>query len=117
MKFNELDLNEDLIKGIHETGFTSCTHVQEATFGHTLKNRDVCVQSQTGTGKTAAFLISLFELMNRHQGGKRAKALIITPTRELASQIEDEALQLGRHLNLLIGTFYGGVGYKTQEQL
>lgn len=117
MNFNELGLNEDLIKGIRETGFSSCTPVQEATFGYTLKNRDVCVQSQTGTGKTAAFLISLFELMIRDTGSRLRKALIITPTRELASQIETEAQQLGRYLDIVIGTFYGGVGYKKQEQL
>ncbi|HHO75327.1 MAG TPA: DEAD/DEAH box helicase [Deltaproteobacteria bacterium] len=117
MKFNELDLNEDLTRGIHATGYTSCTPVQEATFVHTLKNRDVCVQSQTGTGKTAAFLISLFELILKHPDRERAKALIITPTRELASQIETEAEELGRYLNLVVGTFYGGVGYKKQESL
>jgi len=117
MNFNELGLNEDVFKGIQATGFTSCTPVQEATFNHTLKNRDVCVQSQTGTGKTAAFLISLFELLLKYPNKERAKALIITPTRELASQIETEAEQLGRYLNLVVGTFYGGVGYKKQEQL
>lgn len=117
MEFNELGLNQDLLKGIHATGFTACTKVQEATFTHTLKGKDVCVQSQTGTGKTAVFLISLFELLSRAPAENRGTALIITPTRELASQIEAEAKQLGRFVNIRIGTFYGGVGYKDQEQL
>jgi len=117
MEFRELGLNQDILKGIQETGFTICTKVQEATFTHTLKGKDVCVQSQTGTGKTAAFLISLFDLLSREPAGKRGKALIVSPTRELASQIEAEAKQLGRFANLRIGTFYGGVGYKNQEQL
>ncbi len=118
MNFSELGLDSALLKGIHETGYTTCTQVQEATFTHTLKGKDVCVQSQTGTGKTAAFLVSLFHLItSRAQGQKRESALIVTPTRELASQIEQEAQQLGRYMNLTIGTFYGGVGYKLQEQL
>ncbi len=117
MEFNELGINQDILKGIQETGFTACTKVQEATFTHTLKGKDVCVQSQTGTGKTAAFLISLFELLSEKPAKGRGSALIITPTRELASQIEAEAKQLGRFTNIRIGTFYGGVGYKEQEQL
>ena len=117
MEFNELGLNQEILKGIQATGFTACTKVQEATFTHTLKGKDVCVQSQTGTGKTAVFLISLFELLLRAPAKNRGTALIITPTRELASQIEAEAKQLGRFVDIRIGTFYGGVGYKEQEQL
>jgi ATP-dependent RNA helicase RhlB len=117
MEFNELNLYKDLLKGIQATGFSTCTQVQEATFSQTLKSKDVCVQSQTGTGKTAAFLISLFELITRASDYKKETALVITPTRELASQVESEAKELGRFLDLTVGTFYGGVGYKEQEQL
>jgi ATP-dependent RNA helicase RhlB len=116
MKFIELKLERNLLKGIEDAGFTECTKVQEATFAHTLKGKDVCVQSQTGTGKTAAFLITIFQLLLTGEI-KKKKALIIAPTRELADQIEKEAKVLGRHLKFTIGSFYGGVGYVTQEKL
>ncbi len=116
MKFIELNLERNLLKGIEDAGFVECTKVQEATFTHTLKGKDVCVQSQTGTGKTAAFLITIFHLLLAGEV-KKKKALIIAPTRELADQIEKEAKLLGRHLNFTIGSFYGGVGYVKQEKL
>lgn len=91
--------------------------VQTETFAHSLKGRDVYVQSQTGTGKTAAFLVTIFQRMTHEKPGSRARALIISPTRELAVQIEDEARLLGRHLDVRIGCFYGGVPYAKQEKL
>jgi ATP-dependent RNA helicase RhlB len=90
------------------------TDVQEQTLSRTLEGVDAAVQSQTGTGKTAAFLVTLFERMSRPGGTPRKKALIIVPTRELAVQIEGEARLLGRHLGFRIGCFYGGVGYAGQ---
>jgi ATP-dependent RNA helicase RhlB len=115
MKFSEFELNQDILKGIAEAGYNECLPVQEKTFGHTLEGRDVCVQSQTGTGKTAAFLISVFHALTGEKRNK--KCLIIAPTRELAVQIETEAKLLGRFLNLRIGCFYGGVSYAKQEKL
>lgn len=117
MKFNELNLNKDLLSGIIETGYIECMPVQEVTLASTLKGKDVCVQSQTGTGKTAAFLVSIFQLFIEDPSMKGKKALIIVPTRELAVQIEDEARQIGRKLNFIMGSFYGGVGYTEQEKL
>ncbi|HOP48617.1 MAG TPA: DEAD/DEAH box helicase [Desulfobacteraceae bacterium] len=115
MEFSEFSLDQDIIRGISEAGFKECLPVQEKTFYHTLKGEDVCVQSQTGSGKTAAFLVSIFQAL---AGRKRnRKCLIIAPTRELAVQIEEEARLLGRFLNLKIGCFYGGVGYRKQEKL
>ncbi|MBN1276934.1 MAG: DEAD/DEAH box helicase [Deltaproteobacteria bacterium] len=115
MKFSEFNLDQDIIRGISEAGFKECLPVQEETFCHALKGEDVCVQSQTGTGKTAAFLVSIFQALT---GGKRnGKCLIIAPTRELAVQIETEAKLLGRFLKLKTGCFYGGVGYRKQEEL
>jgi len=115
MKFSEFKLDQNILKGISEAGFTECLPVQEKTFCHTLKGGDVCVQSQTGTGKTAAFLISIFHALAGERRNK--KCLIIAPTRELAVQIEMEAKLLGRFLNLKIGCFYGGVSYGKQEKL
>ena len=113
MQFTELPLDERVLLGIRDAGFTECTPVQEATFKHSLTGIDVCAQSQTGTGKTAAYLITIFKNL-RHLKGK--KALIIVPTRELATQVEKEAELLGAHLDYKVACIYGGVGYKTQER-
>jgi len=115
MKFSEFNLSQDILRGISEAGFLDCLPVQEKTFYHTLNGRDVCVQSQTGTGKTAAFLISIFHALTGEKLNK--KCLIIAPTRELAVQIETEAKLLGRFLDLKIGCFYGGVKCGKQERL
>ncbi len=113
MKFNELNLSEDLLKGIEKIGFDECMEVQAETLPITLENRDVYVQSQTGSGKTAAFLITIFELFSRGAvPGKQS--LIIVPTRELAVQIEREAKEIGSYLPYRIGSIYGGVGYEDQ---
>jgi ATP-dependent RNA helicase RhlB len=115
MQFTELNLNPRLRRAIAERGYEETTDVQARTLAETLQGRDVAVQSQTGTGKTAAFLITLFENMSRTESSARRKALIIVPTRELAVQIEGEAELLGRHQDFSIACFYGGTGYTEQE--
>jgi len=116
MKFTELGLSERLLQGIQAVGFTDCTEVQERALAYTLKGQDVSVQSQTGTGKTATFLITVFEtLLKPEMNGKQA--LVIAPTRELADQIEQEARLLGQFLDFKVGSFYGGVGYHQQEKI
>lgn len=117
MDFNELKLESRLLHGIVNRGYKEMTAVQEQTLAKTLQGMDVAVQSQTGTGKTAAFLITLFERMLYDSASKRKKALIIVPTRELAVQIEKEARLLNHHLGFAIGSFYGGVGYAGQLAL
>lgn len=117
MKFSELNLDKHLMQGIEEAGFSRCMPVQEKTLSQTLNGRDVLVQSQTGTGKTAAFLITIFQLFINDRNLKGKKALIIVPTRELAVQIEKEAKLLGLYLKFNIGSFYGGVGYTKQERM
>ncbi len=114
MQFSEFNLTADLVRGIEEAGYASCTEVQQETLSHTLSGKDVFVQSQTGTGKTAAFLISLFELIER--GGRKEKALIVSPTRELAVQIAEEAKLLSLYLDYNIVTIFGGVGYAPQQR-
>lgn len=117
MKFTEFNLHEKILKGIHDAGFSECMPVQGKTLSHTLKGRDVLVQSQTGTGKTAAFLITIFQLFLTDTDLKKKRALVIVPTRELAVQIEKEAKLLGRYLDFSIGSFYGGVGYAKQQKM
>lgn len=114
MRFTELDLDPRLQQAIADRGYVELTPVQELTLAKSLQGQDVAVQSQTGTGKTAAFLITLFAHMLKHRKSTRRKALIIVPTRELAVQIQGEALLLNRALGLEIGCFYGGVGYAAQ---
>ena len=116
MTFEQLPLDPRLLKGIKEMGFTKLTPVQERTLGVTLTGLDAAVQSQTGTGKTAAFLITIFQGQLVAEASRR-KALIIAPTRELAVQIEAEAKLIGRYLGASVGSFYGGVGYNHQELL
>jgi len=113
--FRDLGLHPDVMKGVEAAGYEFCTPVQAEVYRHALQGRDVCVQSQTGTGKTAAFLITIFELLasDRFKGPRRA--LVVSPTRELAVQIEEEARLLGQGLPYKTAVFYGGVGYGAQE--
>jgi ATP-dependent RNA helicase RhlB len=114
MEFQELNLHPDLQKGIQEAGFTACMPVQEMVFAHSLSGQDIYAQSQTGTGKTAAFLISIFQRIMTVPELRTRKALILAPTRELAVQIEAEAMKLGKYLGITAGAFYGGVSYGPQ---
>ena len=117
MNFYEMKLKPTLLRGIEDRGYKEMTAVQEQTLPVALRGEDVAVQSQTGTGKTAAFLITLFERLDSRNAAHRNKALIVVPTRELAVQIEKEALVLNRHMGYSIGSFYGGIGYAKQLAL
>lgn len=117
MKFTELNIDADLLKGIDEAGYEECLPVQEQTFAHSLLGKDVAVQSQTGSGKTAVFLVTIFHLLRNDPVVRGMKALVVAPTRELAVQIEKEAKLLGKYVDLAIGCFYGGVGYVPQEKI
>jgi ATP-dependent RNA helicase RhlB len=110
MTFNTLDLDPRLLRAITNRGYKTMTEVQEKTLAISLRGKDVTVQSQTGTGKTAAFLITLMEHMLRSKHSERKPALVIVPTRELAVQIEGEARLLNRGLDFSIGALFGGVG-------
>jgi len=118
MKFNELELPEQVQRGIAATGFTDCTPIQEKTLPIALSGRDVAGQAQTGTGKTAAFLITLFtRLLSQERRGdpRQPRALILAPTRELVVQIEKDAQQLGGECGFTIQAIYGGVDYMLQR--
>ncbi|MDR2575681.1 MAG: DEAD/DEAH box helicase [Treponema sp.] len=117
MRFNEFNLHPDLQKGIDEAGYVDCMPVQEQVLAHAFGGQDLYVQSQTGTGKTAAFLVVIFQRLLTEDFLVGKKALIMAPTRELAVQIEEEANMLGKYLPVKTGSFYGGVGYTQQEKL
>lgn len=116
MKFAEFKFDERILRGVEEAGFDKCTKVQQKVFEQTLNGKDVVVQSQTGTGKTAAFLVSLFQKFLSHPEESQ-KALVIVPTRELAVQIQQEAERLGKFCGLTSGSFFGGVSYGKQESM
>ena len=119
MDFSELDLPYEVKQGIEHSGFTICTPVQEAVLPRAVRGEDVAAQAQTGTGKTAAFLISLFTRMVRNPVvdlGNSPQALIIAPTRELADQIFHEAERLGKFTGFRSLAVYGGIDYDKQRQ-
>lgn len=114
MKFTEFSLHESLLQGIEGAGYVDCTPVQEQVLKSSLEGRDLYVQSQTGTGKTAAYLTSVIqELLTRGESAGK-KALVMVPTRELAVQVQEEAQKLAKFTSLKCASFYGGVGYDKQ---
>jgi ATP-dependent RNA helicase RhlB len=122
--FRSLQLPESVLQGIDAAGFTQCTPIQERALPLSLAGRDVAGQAQTGTGKTAAFLITTFtRLLERSRDGGRPghppqgapRALVVAPTRELVVQIVQDAEQLGRFTGLTVQAVYGGVDYQKQR--
>ena len=118
MKFTELDLPENIMRGIEQVGFTDLTPVQEESIPLALKGHDVAAQAQTGTGKTAAFLIALFTRLTRMPPAskKGPRALILAPTRELVVQICADANGLGAFCPFKVQPIFGGVDYEKQRQ-
>ena len=110
------------MQGIDDSGFSMCTPIQAETLPVALKGQDVSGQAQTGTGKTAAFLIAVYNHLLTHPADERRKvnqprALMLAPTRELAIQIHDDAKVLGSHTGLALGLAYGGTGYEEQREV
>jgi ATP-dependent RNA helicase RhlB len=120
-EFKSFDLPSELLQAIEEAGFSMCTPIQAETLPHTLEGRDIAGQAQTGTGKTAAFLIAAYSHLINHPAPAsrqptQPRALILAPTRELAIQIYNDARTLGKHTSLSLGLAYGGTGYETQRE-
>ena len=121
LNFESLPLPEQVLKGIRDANFETCTPIQSKSLPITLGKKDLAGQAQTGTGKTAAFLITLFTRLlennpppvSKEKAGPRA--LIIAPTRELARQIEKDALLLGKHCDFRTVCVIGGVDYDKQR--
>jgi ATP-dependent RNA helicase RhlB len=119
--FDRFDLPAAVGRGVADAGFERCTPIQAQTLPHTLAGRDVAGQAQTGTGKTAAFLISAFtRLLSRPAPADRMatqpRAFIIAPTRELAIQIHRDAEALGPYCDLRFALAYGGTDYDKQRK-
>src|SRR5881628_276124 len=114
MPFARLKLHPDLIRGTRELGFTRATPIQEAAIPPAMEGRDLLACAMTGSGKTAAFLLPIaHRLMSKPRGTTRA--LVLTPTRELAAQIEEHLKQLAVHTPLSGAAVFGGVGLGPQE--
>ena len=119
ISFGSLDLAPSLMRGIEGLGFEKCSPIQAQILPHTLEGHDAIGKAQTGTGKTAAFLITLFnDLLNNPIEGERylaePRAVILAPTRELVMQIADDARQLGKFTGLSTVTLIGGADYAKQ---
>ncbi len=117
--FDNFDLPESLLAGLHEAQFERCTPIQAQVLPVALQGKDVAGQAQTGTGKTGAFLVTIFSRLLRltdRQPGVPS-ALIVAPTRELAYQIHEEALLLGAHTGLSSVQIVGGVDYQRQAEI
>jgi ATP-dependent RNA helicase RhlB len=121
VSFASLGLKPEVMAGIQQAGFVDCTPIQAQTLPLALAGRDVAGQAQTGTGKTAAFLVALYQaLLTRavahNLAATSVRALIVAPTRELAVQIHRDALTLGAHTGLRHTVVFGGIDYEKQRQ-
>jgi ATP-dependent RNA helicase RhlE len=119
MTFSSLGLSEGLLRAVADQGYTVPTPIQRHAIPAVLAGGDVLAGAQTGTGKTAGFVLPMLQRLSanapRHTGGRRApRALILTPTRELAAQVEASIKTYGRHLPLTSMAIFGGVGFGTQ---
>src|SRR3954469_12157966 len=114
MPFTKFKLHPDLIRGTRELGFTRATPIQEQAIPPAMEGKDLLACAMTGSGKTAAFLLPIaHQLMGKSRGTTRA--LVLTPTRELAAQIEEHLKQLAVHTPITGAAVFGGVGMAPQE--
>lgn len=121
-RFHDFELHPQLMHGICESGFSYCTPIQASAIPIALQHKDITGKAQTGTGKTAAFLISVIQnLLNNPYDGERfasePRVLILAPTRELALQIEKDAIELTHFTDLNVGCVVGGMDYDKQRNL
>jgi ATP-dependent RNA helicase RhlB len=121
IRFHDLGLRNEIMRGVAELGFEYCSPIQGQVLPHTLRGSDAIGKAQTGTGKTAAFLITIFnDLLNHPLEDERflaePRAVVIAPTRELVMQIAADAIELGRYTGLNTVTLIGGADYQRQLQ-
>ncbi len=119
--FSSFELADEIMQGIEEAGFSLCTPIQAKTIPVAIKGKDVAGQAQTGTGKTAAFLLACFQYLLDNPADERRKntqprAIMLAPTRELAIQIHKDAEVLGKHTGFKLGLVFGGTGYDKQRK-
>jgi len=115
MKFNELGLSAELLRAVKEQGYETPTPIQREAIPHILEGHDILAGAQTGTGKTAGFTLPLLQLLKNHESGPRhPRALILTPTRELAAQVNESVQTYGKYCPVRTMEIYGGVSARPQ---
>lgn len=120
-KFSGFDLPANVLQGIEESGFSYCTPIQAESLPFALQGKDIAGQAQTGTGKTAAFLLAAYAHLLKNPASQSRKknqprCIVLAPTRELAVQIHKDAEMLGKYTGLKHVAVFGGTGYDTQKQ-
>ncbi len=120
-RFHDIDLPEEIMHAVDDLQFKYCTPIQAEILPLTLDGKDMAGKAQTGTGKTAAFLLGIFTQFFRKGKGRpelgRPRALILAPTRELAMQIRDDAEKLGKYTPCRTAAVYGGIDYDKQRRI
>ena len=117
MSFKELGLTDPLLRAVKEQGYTTPTPIQKQAIPLILKGKDVLAGAQTGTGKTAGFTLPLLQILGEkspQKGKRRVRVLVLTPTRELASQVADSIKTYGKYLPFTSTVIFGGVGINPQ---
>ena len=115
MLFNQLGLSAELLRAVDEQGYQKATPIQQQVIPHILEGRDVLAGAQTGTGKTAGFTLPMLQRLQQGTvNRRRIRALVLTPTRELAAQVADSVRCYGRFLPFRAAVIYGGVSIATQ---
>jgi ATP-dependent RNA helicase RhlE len=115
MLFNQLGLSAELLRAVEEQGYTEATPIQHKAIPQILKGRDMLAGAQTGTGKTAAFTLPMLQQLHaKNDGPRRIRALILTPTRELAAQVHESVQTYGKHRPVRSMEIYGGVSARPQ---
>lgn len=115
MLFEDLGLQAELVRAVRTQGYTATTPIQEQAIPHILEGRDVLAGAQTGTGKTAAFALPMLQRLSQSRARSRSpRALVLTPTRELAAQVGACARGYGRNLSIQVVEVFGGVSFQQQ---
>ena len=116
MQFTELGLRPELVRAVAGAGYTNPTSIQEGAIPVVLDGRDLIACAQTGTGKTAAFLLPILQRLADGKASRQPRALVVSPTRELAAQIGEMATRYGKHLRVRSTVIFGGVGMEPQKR-
>ena len=121
-RFTDFDLDPNLIKGLNDAGFEFCTPIQAQSIPISLTGKDVAGEAQTGTGKTAAFMVAcmnhlITKASHENRQKTQIRTMILAPTRELAIQIHKDALVIGKYTGLKLGLAYGGTDYDKQRNI
>ncbi len=116
MTFSDLGLSSALVKAVEEKGYTQPSPIQEKAIPHILEGKDILASAQTGTGKTAGFTLPVLQYLSetKHPKYRPLRALVLTPTRELAAQVHDNVREYSKYVNIKSAVIFGGVNAKPQ---